>query len=876
MIRGDKNLSQLIYKIKYNPKHITSNVTNVLLKENIIPHTFLRYIFFNKQKFETQKIPQEVLWHEETHAKQKHSIDVLLIEMLQVLFWFNPLIHFTKNAIKLNHEFLADQGVLNKGITPKAYQQILLAFSAKKSESDLVSAINYSLIKKRFTIMKTQTSKRTLWLRSLILLPMLAFTLYSFSNRVEVEKKTINQKPLTSQDNNKIINTAEYNEASELLMKEYDTFIEIYKKTNIINASKYARAKVIYENLMSETQRLSAAKLPKIFNVNLSKVEKKRVVKAEYLAWKNKHDYALWLNGKVIENSELDKLSYTDIVYYTSSFIHKNARSKRFPQSHLVNLYTEEGFNESYKKSNLNEYNKLASEYSKKLKQFLNGNHLDNSELRILYHQGETLYEKISKENIKKYNIKPLAFVPANKNEAYQQKPQKKTSKKQTSYNVLKTPNKDIVLLDHWYITINNERYYYPYKGDIKKYYDKNGNEINLDVIQEYKDLYNRLEQLKNKAPHYVYKSKSEQEEMDRLYSDLGGMYFRTPRTEKYKIIKPENPLSPYVRLEKDGQVYYKKKGKLTEEEKAQLPKLPPPAPPTKFSSNEKSKGGPNNTYDIEGYNGANNVREEFLRKFKRYEALRYERPHFLKKSKADKKLMNDLWLELRQMLIYSLSKEDKKGLDYPKSPFLPYVRINYDGKSYYKINTHLTPEEEKATYTFGLKSPSDYSDYDNGLDLLKEDDPIVIPIGTYTLEPNVIEKEGNKRHITITVSKNGEYTINKDRNYKNFQKTSLAEIENLVANLSKKEIQNTFIFSRYYDYKKFRSKPAKTPEYQDDIEIILIKNDIRFPINEYDGKYKESVSYQLALENDHQSIKPSVLALVEIFKKYGVTNTTL
>ena len=127
--------------------------------------------------------------HEETHAKQKHSLDILFIEFMQILFWFNPIIYLIKNAIKLNHEFLADQAVINKGIQPSKYQHILLAFSSNATEPQLANAINYSSIKKRFTVMKTKTSKQTFWLRSFILLPLLAFLIYSFSDKVTVEKE---------------------------------------------------------------------------------------------------------------------------------------------------------------------------------------------------------------------------------------------------------------------------------------------------------------------------------------------------------------------------------------------------------------------------------------------------------------------------------------------------------------------------------------------------------------------------------------------------------------------------------------------------------------------------------------------------------------
>ena len=183
-----KNLYEIDTKIRRNPKRKHYKYTDVLLKDLVVPHTFFNYIFFNKNKYEAQEIPQEVFWHEQTHAKQKHSIDVLLIELLQTVFWFNPIFYAYNHLVKLNHEFLADQGVLEKGIEARAYQETILTFSSKSHHPNLANAINYSLIKKRFTVMKTQTTKTAIWLRSLVLLPLLALLLFSFSNKETVIK----------------------------------------------------------------------------------------------------------------------------------------------------------------------------------------------------------------------------------------------------------------------------------------------------------------------------------------------------------------------------------------------------------------------------------------------------------------------------------------------------------------------------------------------------------------------------------------------------------------------------------------------------------------------------------------------------------------
>ena len=181
-----KNLSHIITKIRRNPKLRINRITNVLLNQRISPHTFFSYIFLNRQRFEAKQIPPEVLLHEETHAKQKHSLDVLFIEFLQVIMWFNPFIYVTKKSIKLNHEFLADREVLTKGVPPALYQNILLRFSSdphNQHSAELANAINYSSIKKRFTVMKTKTSKKSMVLRSIAVLPIMALLILGFSER---------------------------------------------------------------------------------------------------------------------------------------------------------------------------------------------------------------------------------------------------------------------------------------------------------------------------------------------------------------------------------------------------------------------------------------------------------------------------------------------------------------------------------------------------------------------------------------------------------------------------------------------------------------------------------------------------------------------
>ncbi|WP_310991269.1 M56 family metallopeptidase [Aequorivita marina] len=183
-----RNIQLIVQKIHRNPKCQKSGITHVLLNETIIPHTFFNYIFLNKSEFEKNEIPLEVMLHEEAHAHQKHSFDIVLIEILKILFWFNPLLFFFKRSIKLNHEFLADEAVLSHGFEMAGYQKLLLTFSTKPGTPILAHSINYASIKKRFSIMKTNTSRRAILFRSILILPLLAFLIYGFSTTETVEK----------------------------------------------------------------------------------------------------------------------------------------------------------------------------------------------------------------------------------------------------------------------------------------------------------------------------------------------------------------------------------------------------------------------------------------------------------------------------------------------------------------------------------------------------------------------------------------------------------------------------------------------------------------------------------------------------------------
>ncbi|MBU7571172.1 MAG: regulatory sensor-transducer, BlaR1/MecR1 family protein, partial [Flavobacterium sp.] len=153
VIRFGKNIYSLILKAKKSRKVAFNCSTLVLSKEEQLPHTFLQYIFINEDDFNSQNIQQELYTHELTHVRQKHTYDVLFIEILKTLFWFNPILVFYKKAIQLNHEFLADENVVESHKNVSFYQNLLVEKASWNSNFYLASNLNFSVTKKRLIMM---------------------------------------------------------------------------------------------------------------------------------------------------------------------------------------------------------------------------------------------------------------------------------------------------------------------------------------------------------------------------------------------------------------------------------------------------------------------------------------------------------------------------------------------------------------------------------------------------------------------------------------------------------------------------------------------------------------------------------------------------
>jgi len=165
------NLYKIIKTIK-NSKVVTDTVPQIILSiDKTLPYSFLNYIIVNKTEFESDKIDDSLISHEQAHCRQYHSIDIILIELIKIIFWFNPIIWILKKEIQLNHEYLADNKVLETQ-NLKSYQDILLNLVFRNNSTYLASNFNYSLTKKRLIMMTKNNSSMKSMVRKITIVPL--------------------------------------------------------------------------------------------------------------------------------------------------------------------------------------------------------------------------------------------------------------------------------------------------------------------------------------------------------------------------------------------------------------------------------------------------------------------------------------------------------------------------------------------------------------------------------------------------------------------------------------------------------------------------------------------------------------------------------
>ena len=171
------SMFRILMLIKRSEKHpqpdgITICVTS---DDQIQPFSWMHYIVMNRRDYEDGN--PAILAHERGHIRLRHSWDLLLVDTLTALQWFNPAMWMLRQDLRAIHEYEADGAVLSQGINARQYQYLLISKAAGIGGYSLANGISHSTLKNRINMMLHKKSERRSLLKLLALIPIVGLAL---------------------------------------------------------------------------------------------------------------------------------------------------------------------------------------------------------------------------------------------------------------------------------------------------------------------------------------------------------------------------------------------------------------------------------------------------------------------------------------------------------------------------------------------------------------------------------------------------------------------------------------------------------------------------------------------------------------------------
>jgi beta-lactamase regulating signal transducer with metallopeptidase domain len=157
---------------------------------NLLPFSFADSIYVNTDAYSPEEL-QKIIRHEQVHVNQKHTMDIMLGELLCIINWYNPFAWLLRHAMRQNLEFIADNTVVNMGSDKKDYQYLLLKVTGTPVFG-VVNQFNFSSLKKRITMMNSIKSTKVQLLKFSFALPLMTLLLLAFRNQTTIGANPFN------------------------------------------------------------------------------------------------------------------------------------------------------------------------------------------------------------------------------------------------------------------------------------------------------------------------------------------------------------------------------------------------------------------------------------------------------------------------------------------------------------------------------------------------------------------------------------------------------------------------------------------------------------------------------------------------------------
>ncbi len=153
------------------------------------------YSFFNYAFFPNENVNAEIVRHEMSHIAHHHSADILFVELMMIIQWFNPFIYLYKRELQSLHEYMADRDVVATGIDKQNYMMLILQQCTAVDFSNMSNNFSFLLTKKRIKMITQSKKAKGVVIKALLTLPLFALLLFANcqtngQNKVSAEKAT--------------------------------------------------------------------------------------------------------------------------------------------------------------------------------------------------------------------------------------------------------------------------------------------------------------------------------------------------------------------------------------------------------------------------------------------------------------------------------------------------------------------------------------------------------------------------------------------------------------------------------------------------------------------------------------------------------------
>ena len=179
------SIFRIMRLIKKSEQHPQADGIVVCVTGNaqMSPFSWMHYIVMNRRDYEEQDAA--ILAHERGHIRLRHSWDVVLVDMLTALQWFNPAMWMLRMDLRAIHEYEADAAVLSQGINARQYQYLLVTKAAGIGGYSIANGISHSTLKNRIHMMLHKKSSNSHLLKLLALVPIVGITLAINAEKVQ-------------------------------------------------------------------------------------------------------------------------------------------------------------------------------------------------------------------------------------------------------------------------------------------------------------------------------------------------------------------------------------------------------------------------------------------------------------------------------------------------------------------------------------------------------------------------------------------------------------------------------------------------------------------------------------------------------------------